>query len=235
MDPLVLLPDLERATTRLLNTVRGLTNLDLAAPSLLPGWSRGHVLAHVARNADSLCNLLTWARTGVETPQYASQEQRDADIEAGAPRPAAAQLEDLDASAGRFAAMADETPAEAWAARVRTRGGRHVVAATLVWGRLREVEIHHVDLNAGYPVSAWSDTFSQHLLREVAADFAGRSDALRAVLRALDLGRDLAIGEDGPVVEGPSHGIAAWLIGRSDGSDLTVGPEGPLPPVPAWR
>ena len=50
-------------------------------PSLLPDWSRRHVLAHVANNADALINLLTWARTGVETPMYASQEARDAGIE----------------------------------------------------------------------------------------------------------------------------------------------------------
>ena len=36
-----------------------------AAPSALPGWSRAHVLTHVARNADAMINLLTWARTGV--------------------------------------------------------------------------------------------------------------------------------------------------------------------------
>jgi maleylpyruvate isomerase len=49
-----------------------LAGVDLDGPSLLPGWSRRTVIAHVARNADALCNLLTWARTGVETPMYAS-------------------------------------------------------------------------------------------------------------------------------------------------------------------
>src|SRR5256885_15091039 len=58
-------------------------------PSLLPGWTRGHVLTHVARNGDGLGNLLRWARTGTETPMYASREARRADIEAGAGRSAA--------------------------------------------------------------------------------------------------------------------------------------------------
>ena len=53
----------------------------LAAPSLLPGWSRAHVVAHVAGNAVALLNLLTWARTGVETPMYADDAARNADIE----------------------------------------------------------------------------------------------------------------------------------------------------------
>jgi maleylpyruvate isomerase len=27
---------------------------DVRAPSLLPGWTRGHVLSHIARNADGI-------------------------------------------------------------------------------------------------------------------------------------------------------------------------------------
>ena len=66
-----------------------------AAPSALPGWSRAHVLSHVARNADAMMNLLYWARTGEETPAYVSREARDADIAAGARRPPAAIREDV--------------------------------------------------------------------------------------------------------------------------------------------
>src|SRR5919198_6055635 len=69
---------------RIDDSVAGLTDGDARAPSRLAGWSRGHVLTHLARNADALVNLLTWARTGVERPMYVSSDQRDADIEAGA-------------------------------------------------------------------------------------------------------------------------------------------------------
>ncbi|MGH3655545.1 MAG: maleylpyruvate isomerase N-terminal domain-containing protein, partial [Micromonosporaceae bacterium] len=111
--PTAVLDDVARATDRVLATCRGLSDADLAADSLLPGWSRGHVLAHIARNADSLVNLLTWAGTGVETPQYVSQQVRDADIETGAPRPVAEQIADLRASAERFASAAVALPSEA--------------------------------------------------------------------------------------------------------------------------
>src|SRR3982751_334442 len=94
-DPLVLLPEIDPATARLLATARGLDGAAVAAPSILPGWTRGHVLSHVARNADSCVNLLTWARTGVETPQYASAAHRAADVAAGAGRPVAEQLADI--------------------------------------------------------------------------------------------------------------------------------------------
>ena len=59
---------------------------DLREPSRLPGWTRGHVVTHVARNAEGLCRLLRWARTGIETPMYPSIQARDAAIEAGAGR-----------------------------------------------------------------------------------------------------------------------------------------------------
>lgn len=84
-----LLDAVATATAPLVPAVAALTDADLVEPSLLPGWTRGHVLAHLSRNADSLVNLLLWARTGIETPQYASQFLREADIEAGAPRPCA--------------------------------------------------------------------------------------------------------------------------------------------------
>ena len=53
---------LDLATQRLLDAARVLPESELRAPSLLPGWSRAHVLAHVARNADAMRSLLTGAR-----------------------------------------------------------------------------------------------------------------------------------------------------------------------------
>ncbi|MDP9404828.1 MAG: maleylpyruvate isomerase N-terminal domain-containing protein, partial [Actinomycetota bacterium] len=41
------------ATERLLTTTAGLGDDAVAGPSALPGWSVGHVLGHLARNADS--------------------------------------------------------------------------------------------------------------------------------------------------------------------------------------
>ena len=82
VDPLGLAEDVDQATARLLATVRAFDDEDVKAPSGLPGWTRGHVLTHLARNADGSGNLLTWARTGVETPQYLSLEHRAAGVRA---------------------------------------------------------------------------------------------------------------------------------------------------------
>jgi len=233
-DPLVLVEDVDRATTRLLETARGLDGAAVAGPSLLPVWTRGHVLTHLARNANSLVNLLTWARTGVETPQYASVEQRNADIEAGATRPAEVQLDDLSAACERFATAARAMPAPAWSVEVAWRSGTRAPAAQVMWARLREVEIHHVDLAAGYQPADWPEAFTLRLLRWVARDFSERDDGPRVVIRAPEVGHDLPVGEGvtSPVVTGPAWAAAAWLIGRAAGDGLTVAPRGSLPPVP---
>lgn len=236
-DPLVLLPELDRATDRLLRTAEALDDDALKGPSLLPGWTRGHVLTHLARNADSYVNLLTWARTGTRTPGYPSAEAREAGIQEGAARPLAEQLEDLRAASTRLAEAGAQMPADAWGAIIERTGGRKSPAATCVWGRLREVEVHHVDLDAGYKAGDWPEAFSQHLLREVVSDLSAATGVTPLVLRPTELRHDLTIGQverDTPVVAGPAYELAAWLAGRSSGVDLNATPEGPLPTPPAW-
>ncbi|MER7460696.1 maleylpyruvate isomerase family mycothiol-dependent enzyme [Micromonospora sp. NPDC126480] len=234
-DPLLLTGEVDDATARLLRTSAAFDDADLAAPSLLPGWTRGHVLAHLARNADGFVNLLTAARTGEPIPMYASPAAREADIEAGAPRPPEEQLDDLRRSADRFAEAVAAMPVEAWGATVETRRGPWP-AAMLVWGRLRELEVHHVDLAAGYGPADWPEVFGHRLLHEVATGLAGRADAPPMVLRFDGSRHELVVGDRAaaPTVTGAAAQLAAWLIGRSPGTVLTVTPDGPLPTPPEW-
>lgn len=227
--------EVDRATDRLLRTAAALNEADLAGPSLLPGWTRGHVLAHLARNADACLNLLTWAHTGVVTPAYRDAEQRSADIAAGAPRPLAEQLIDVRDAAARFAAAADEMPAAAWT-RVLDFRGTSEPAARVVWRRLREVEVHHVDLAAGYGPGDWPEAFSHRLLHELVTDLAGRDGFPPLVLHPGGAGHELTLGEpDGaPTVSGSAAELAAWLTGRSRGDGLTISSGGPLPTPPSW-
>src|SRR4051794_2658142 len=175
MDPLVLLTDVDRATENLLRTAADFDPAVVPAPSLLPGWTVGHVLTHVARNADAYTNLLTWARTGVETPAYASAAARVEGIDAGAGRPLAEQIADLREAHERFADAAAAMPAEAWIYFLPSTGAS---AAAVPWARLREVEVHHVDLGAGYTPEDWSDAFALRLLREIVTGFKGDDFAL---------------------------------------------------------
>jgi len=232
MDPLVLLTDVDEATEALLRTVADLDPARVSAPSLLPGWTVGHVLTHLARNADAQTNLLTWARTGVETPMYATATARQEGIEAGAARPLREQAEDIRVAHERFADAAAAMPAEAWTVRVPTIGQS---AAAVPWARLREVEVHHVDLGAGYTPANWTDAFALRLLREIVAGAGPQATAMR--LRPYGIEHALTIGaaENPPVVGGPTRSLAAWLAGRGDGADLTVSPDGELPTPAKWK
>jgi maleylpyruvate isomerase len=231
LDPLVLMTDVEQATERLIRTAEGLDGTAVTAPSALPGWTIGHVLTHVARNADAYTNLLTWARTGVETPAYASPEARVAGIDAGAGRPLAEQIADLREAHERFADAGAAMPAKAWTFHLAPTGAS---AAAVPWARLREVEVHHVDLGAGYAPADWSDAFALRLLREIVS---GAPHDFALVLRPYGVEHPLIIGADpgAPVVGGPTRSIAAWLAGRADGADLTVSPDGELPIPPRWK
>jgi maleylpyruvate isomerase len=192
----------------------------------------GHVITHVARNADAYTNLLTWARTGVQTPAYATPAARIEGIEAGAGRPLAEQVEDVRTAHERFADAAAAMPAEAWTFHLPSTGQS---AAAVPWARLREVEVHHVDLGVGYTPADWSDAFALRLLREIVS--GAPADAPALLLRPYGLEHRLTIGEadDAPTIGGPTRSIAAWLAGRADGADLTVSPDGELPTPPRWK
>jgi maleylpyruvate isomerase len=204
---------------------------DLTAPSQLPGWSRGHVVTHLARNADAVLRLLTCARTGIETPMYASPEARNAEIEAGAGRPHAEQLDDLRASGARFADATAELEPAHWQATVRTAQGRTVPASAVAWMRVREVWLHQVDLGTG--IAVLPEDVAAALVRDVAGWMDAKLDS-RVVVTLPD-GGPVAFGaaDAEPVpVTGPSAELAGWLTGRCSGSRLHA-PDG-LPELPRW-
>jgi maleylpyruvate isomerase len=232
-----LMAKVDAATARLLQTAAAISEEQARQPSLLPSWTRGHVLTHIARNADGLKNLLIWARTGVETPQYASFQARNDEIEAGAGRPAAELAADLAGSAATFASEAASLADADWGAEVRAiRGPAHPAWVTLR-RRLTEVEIHHADLDAGYGPADWPAEFCAQLLPQVVRDFAG-PDSPAALLTDSTDGSEHRTGpaEQAPeiTITGPSWHLLAWLLGRSDGAGLTAEPAGPLPAVPPW-
>jgi maleylpyruvate isomerase len=222
---------IDAATSRLLATCHGLSEDDVRRPSLLPGWTVGHVLTHIARNADSLVNLATWASTGVVTPQYASPEARDADIEAGAGRPVGELVEDVAASAERLrGAMARMTP-EHYEAEVEWRGGARKPARVIPSARLTEVEVHHADLGLGYGFGDIPEPLRVLLLADAVEGWA---DADGVVLQAEDMNLTLPEGREPKVlVTGTSGDLLGWAGGRTSGETLRC--DGPLPAVPEWR
>lgn len=210
-----------------------------AAPSGLPGWSRGHVLTHVARNADAMINLLNWARTGVPTPAYASREQRDADIEAGSSRSPAEIRDDVIDSSDRLAKVVREMPAHAWKARVENARGKEVAATEIPWYRARETWVHAVDLDVGASFADMPAPMVTELAADVSAALGKRPNCPTVRLVVSDLQREWTLGDaasgDAPAsVCGTAVEIVGWLLGRSRGRALRQADGKGLPQLPRW-
>jgi maleylpyruvate isomerase len=215
-------------TELLLGGLDRLDDGDLDAPTALPGWTRRHLLAHVASNAEAIGRLVTWAGTGRETPMYASPEQRAADIEAGARRSApelrAAVRRTADELAEAFAAL----PEEAWRAEVVTAQGRTVPASELPWMRAREVCVHAVDLGAAIGFADLPVAFCTALVDDIVGRRSTRGDGPALTIAAV--GADTTwtiegVGEPHRVVL-PVPELAAWLAGRPARTGL--------PDLPPW-
>jgi maleylpyruvate isomerase len=227
------LAELSDSTARLVAAVLGLDDAALGEPSLLPGWTRGHVVAHLARNADGLVNLATWARTGVETPMYAGgRAGRDAEIERDAGRPASEQRADTEAASARLAEALAGLPRTVHGAELRLGSGASVPAGSLPLRRIREVEIHLVDLAAGYRPADWPLTFAERSLDELTPSISGSAVGL---LRDPGTGRSWDLAPGRPALTGPAQELLAWLVGRSDGAGLSFDGTGSVPSAPPWQ
>lgn len=205
-----------------------LTDEELDGSSLLPGWTRHRLLAHVARNADALVNLLTWAGTGVETPMYASDDARTAGIDSAAALAPAQLRAEVLASVVRLAAAVDTLPEDAWAHEVRTAQGRTVPATEVPWMRSREVWVHAVDLDAGVGFDEVPEDVAAALVDDVFRMWDRREHVPDVVMFA----GDRTWGTGALAVSGELPAVLAWVTGRSAGADLTA--DGPLPVLPAW-
>jgi maleylpyruvate isomerase len=203
-----------------------------AAPSALPGWSRAHVLTHVARNADAMINLLTWAATGVKTPAYTSAEARDADIETGSTRSPEEIRDDVIAASDRLAQTVRKLPKEAWSRHVTNRQGREIPATDIPWMRAVEMWIHAVDLDVGASFADFPPPMLTELLAEVTAAMATNEDCPSLRLVAKD--GEWTVGSGAVVVTGSAPELAAWLLGRSKGKELRADGARRLPTLPRW-
>lgn len=180
------------AHRRLEETIESIDDKVVRLPSLLPGWSVGHVLTHVAANARSHVRILDAALAGEAVEQYpGGYEQRARDIEVGATRAADELRTDVRAANAVLEA--------AWARMTPTAWNGHGLAQGIDWPcrrlpfhRWREVEIHHLDLGLGYSALEWPEDY---VARELPLSLAGLPDRMSSTARALTL---------------------AWLLGRAD-------------------
>jgi maleylpyruvate isomerase len=226
-----LLELLESSTRRLVRTVDAMTDEQWVQPSLLPGWSRAHVVAHLTLNAEGLSGALEGVHEGRTVTMYRSDEARDSDI-VDLSRAAPSVLRD------RF--LASTTVLGEWVEELadnladhsieRTPGGRQFPAGLVGTMRLREVEIHHADLGLDYTAADWPAEFVVQVM-DFRAD--GSYDGPPFVASATDLGRSWTFGSGGPTVSGAGGALAWWATGRGTGDGLTSD-DGRVPRMEPW-
>lgn len=228
----------EHGTKLITGALAGLDEAAFDAATALPGWTRRHLVAHLAANAEAIGNLVHWAATGERTPMYSSAEQRTADIEAGSHRAGPDLVEWFTRSAATLDAAMDALNAPQWDAEVVTAQGRTVAAGETTWMRAREVLVHAVDLDAGVGFDDLPPDFLSALCDDIAAKRSAAGAA--AAGPALDLtavntaGRwQVAGSDDAAPLRGTLAAVAAYLAGR--GAAGVTGPDGSAAPaLPAW-
>jgi maleylpyruvate isomerase len=226
---------LHRSEQHLLRTVDSLAPEDFGAPSVLPGWSRAHVVAHLALNAEGLATAIDGHAHEREVPVYESDDRRDADI-AELAQAEPAEIRERLFGAGQALRDAFATlEGDLWKGSVpRLPGGPPWPLLTLPQTRRREVEIHHADLDSGYGPEDWPEDFTVALLELATADRANDADCPPFTIRATDAVRTWEVGADQPVVEGSAASLAWWLVGRGSGAGLSC-TSGDVPRLGPWR
>lgn len=192
----------------LLAIADSMSESDCRGPSLLEGWTRGHVLTHLARNAERHVHLFECAARGEIGDQYpGGMSQRNADIEAGATRPLGEIVVDLRQNVWSLEAQWAHATPEVWQGSARRPGGQVVPVRDLVFLRWREVAIHIVDLEMGIGHESWSDFYVKHELEQQGD--AHKRNGIVVDPHSADLDPALRL---------------AWMIRRINVEDMEVGP-----------
>lgn len=196
------------AEQRFLAAIAELTDADVSRPSRLPGWTVGHVVAHVARNADSHVRRTEGAMRREVVDQYpGGQAGRAEAIERGACRSAEQLRADVAVSGEQLGDIWALVPDPVWGRVTRDVGGRERPLRQLPFRRWRELEVHAVDLNLGFTHRDWPAEFVAAWLPRLRQGLVDRllAGAVAPPAGVLDERDELA-----------------WLYGRLDRPDLPV-------------
>ncbi|HEU5144755.1 MAG TPA: maleylpyruvate isomerase family mycothiol-dependent enzyme [Dermatophilaceae bacterium] len=229
LDPEVTPAMIAHETERLLDTAAAFANDAILAPSLCEGWSRGHVLTHVARNADGMARVCRAILDDTGETMYAGDDVRDEEIAAGCRRRAADLAADVRESAAALAPLlARLGPDHVGASAERTPGGRRVAAEDVLFLRLRELVFHHVDLHAGFTFAHVAPELQKLLLDHEVERVSGSAKPPSVTIHTRE-GEVYTIGEGTAHVSGSRAGVLAWL-GRQQGEGVEA--QGELPEIP---
>ncbi|MGP4033941.1 maleylpyruvate isomerase family mycothiol-dependent enzyme [Pseudarthrobacter sp. 1C304] len=204
--------ELRRAAGVVTGIAATFTAEDVKAASELPGWTRGHVLAHICGIANAMARQVEFAARGDSIELYdGGYEGRTRAIEMAAGHTAEEHRADLDAALDRALRAFGTLERAGWQTPISFRGGVVFDGGLALW---RELTIHATDLGTGRGPETWSRPFCEHLFEFLAARVP---EGQRFVLQPLGLPA-VAIGAAGgrsTAINGMLTDIAAWLAGRT--------------------
>jgi maleylpyruvate isomerase len=228
-----------RGTAFFARKLNELTDAELDGDSLLPGWTRRHLTAHIGYNARAIARLIEWAATGVETPMYASTEARDHEITSGATLSPIALRNLFDHSAVHLNVEWRDLPEQAWHHQVTTAQGRIVPASETVWMRTREVWTHAIDLDNGATFADIPAPILTRLLQDITGAWKTRGTDTGLHITTTDTHQTYG----DTTTQNPTHitgtlpGIVQWATGRgTNGVTATHNgaPQAEAPAAPKW-
>jgi maleylpyruvate isomerase len=223
-----------RGTAFFARKLNELSDVELDGDSLLPGWTRRHITAHIGYNARAIARLIEWAATGVETPMYASMTVRDHEIGFGATLSPIALRHLFDHSAVHLNVEWRDLPEDAWHHKVRTIQGREVPATETIWMRTREVWVHAVDLDNGATFADIPVPVLQRLLKDITGAWKARGTDKDLVLKVDGAQHLSELGDldanDPEIVSGTLTDITAWAGGRPAAGIASNKQEKPIAP-----
>jgi len=222
---------LQRESGMAMATIASLTDVELTKPTRCEGWTRAHVIAHLALDADAMTNLVTWAVTGRETPAYESREKRDADIEATAKRSAADLATALEQANARLLEALRTLKGGVQVESVSTLLSDEVNVFSLPARRTTEVIVHHDDLDTTWEwheadPDATVDAIEVCVLRLQAHP---DSPGLQIIARE---GEEWTVGDGSHRIEGYYEALLPFLAREQVEEGLRY--EGELPSLPPW-
>jgi len=225
-DPTVLeaLGTVRLGTSYFRRALSKLSDDEFDGPSLLPGWSRRHLVAHVGYNARAVARLVTWAATGVETPMYSSPQARQEEIDLGATQRPDALRSLCEHAAIDLDVRWRDLPDERWSEEVITAQGRTVPVSETLWMRTREVWLHAVDLGVGERIAEIPESVLERLLGDIVGLWEKRDEldglALSATRRDGSVTAFGANGDATAKVSGSLPTLLTWASGRAGVEDL---------------
>ena len=206
-----LLERLQAAADTVSSKVAGLRDEDVLAATELPGWTRGHVLAHLAHVSNAVARQVEYTLRGERIDFYdGGPSGRTQAIEMAAGQGAREHQEALAAGMTKVLGALEGLEEEQWQLPISYRNGVVRDGALAYW---RELLIHLTDLQVGRGPETWSKEFCLYLL-----EFLTPRVPENTHLKLLPLGLSpmtIGTGENAVSVSGMLTDIVAWLAGRT--------------------